>query len=239
MKKKTIRRICLIVVIALALAFVVNQMRWRKTLMKCPAPSLAWGMYRSEVVERLGLSAEDAAGGPSDSIWLEPEQLGWDPAEAWGIPALPDESGRGRIRLSFQKRADSADGRLYLISFSVFLENGDQLMKALRPLYNAPAYWCSRKDWLMGYWFCFPEGTTSTLEEAQRCGYSGRVERGEIYPQLYIKNDQQNQGENCICSVRFMAGPINFPAGEMRWSERMIMRPESEETIHPEEGETS
>ena len=91
----------------------------------------------------------------------------------------------------------------------------------------------------MGYWLSFPEGTTSTLEEAQRCGYSGRVERGEIYPQLYIKNDQQNQGENCICSVRFMAGPINFPAGEMRWSERMIMMPESEETIRPEEGETS
>lgn len=28
---------------------------------------------------------------------------------------------------------------------------------------------------------------------------------------------------------------MNFPAGKMRWSERMIMMPEPEETIHPEE----
>lgn len=225
---KRIVRGCALVLAVLVLAFVVNQMRWRKTLMKCPAPSLAWGMYRSEVVERLGLSAEDAAGGPSDSIWLEPEQLGWDPAEAWGIPALPDESGRGRIRLSFQKRADSADGRLYLISFSVFLENGDQLLKALSLLYNAPAYWCSRKDWLMGYWFCFPEGTTSTLEEAQRCGYSNSIDRAELYPQLYIESKQQDNGEDYVCSVWFMAGPINFPAGGIQRADRLIMMREYE-----------
>ena len=235
MKRRVIRNSCLIVAIIVVLAFLINQMRWKTTLMDCPAPSLAWGMARSEVVERLGLSAEEVAEGPADSIWLEPEQLGWDPAEAWGIPALPDETGRGRIRLSFQKRAGSTDGRLFRISFAIFVENGDQLVKALRPLYNAPGYWCSRKDWLMGYWFCFPAGTSSTFEEAHHCGYSGYIDRGELYPQLYIKNERQGEGENCVCSVRFMAGPMNFPAGEMRWSERMIMMPEPEETIHPEE----
>lgn len=232
---KKILRGCALVLAVLVVAFLINQMRWKTTLMDCPAPSLDWGMERSEVVERLGLSAKEAAGGPADSIWLEPEQLGWDPAEAWGIPALPGEEGRGRIHLSFQKNAGSADGRLFRISFSIFVENGDQLMKALRPLYNAPGYWCSRKDWLMGYWFCFPAGTSSTFEEAQHCGYSGYIDRGELYPQLYIKNERQGEGENCVCSVRFMAGPMNFPAGEMRWSERMIMMPEPEETIHPEE----
>lgn len=236
---KKILRGCALVLAVLVEAFLINQMRWKTQLFDCPAPSLDWGMERSEVVERLGLSAKEAAGGPADSIWLEPEQLGWDPAEAWGIPALPGEEGRGRIRLSFLNEENlgnsSGYGRLFLISFSISIQSGDQLMKALRPLYNAPGYWCSRKDWLMGYWFCFPAGTSSTFEEAQHCGYSGYIDRGELYPQLYIKNERQGEGENCVCSVRFMAGPMNFPAGEMRWSERMIMMPEPEETIHPEE----
>lgn len=231
MMKKIVRG-CAFILAVLGLAFVINQMRWRKTLMKCPAPSLAWGMYRSEVVERLGLSAEDAAGGPSDSIWLEPEQLGWDPAEAWGIPALPDESGRGRICLSFLNEENSGNGsgygRLFLISFSISIQSGDQLMKTMRPLYNAPGYWVSREDSVMGYWFCFPGGTSSTLEEAQHCGYSNSIDRAELYPQLYIESKQQDKGEDYVCSVWFMAGPINFPAGGIQRADRLIMMREYE-----------
>ena len=224
---KKILRGCALVLAVLVVAFLINQMRWKTQLFDCPAPSLDWGMERSEVVERLGLSAKEAAGGPADSIWLEPEQLGWDPAEAWGIPALPDETGRGRIRLSFLNEENlgnsSGYGRLFLISFSISIQNGDQLMKIMRPLYNVPEYWSSREDYVMGYWFCFPGGTSATSGELQHCGYSNSIDRTELYPQLYIESEQRDEGGDYRCSVWFMAGPINFPAGGMKRTNRFVM----------------
>lgn len=232
MKRRVIKNSCLIVAIIVVLAFLINQMRWKTQLFDCPAPSLDWGMERSEVVERLGLSAKEAAGGPADSIWLEPEQLGWDPAEAWGIPALPDETGRGRIRLSFLNEENSGNGsgygRLFLISFSISIQSRDQLMKIMRPLYNVPEYWSSREDYVMGYWFCFPDGTSAPSGELQHCGYSNSIDRTELYPQLYIESEQRDEGEEYRGSVWFMAGPINFPAGGMQRADRLVMMREYE-----------
>ena len=219
---------CALVLAVLAVVFLIDQMRWKTQLFDCPAPSLAWGMARSEVVERLGLSAEEAAGGPADSIWLEPEQLGWDPAEAWGIPALPNETGRGRIRLSFLNEENSGNGsgygRLFLISFSISIQSGGQLMKALRPLYNAPGYWLWKETRVRGYWFCFPAGIRATPEETRYCGHSdSSFYRTEAYPQLYIESEQRDEGEEYRCSVWFMAGPINFPDGGMEKNRRLAM----------------
>lgn len=232
MKRRVIKNSCLIVAIIVVLAFLINQMRWKTQLFDCPAPSLDWGMERSEVVERLGLSAKEAAGGPADSIWLDPEQLGWDPAEAWGIPALPDETGRGRIRLSFLNEENSGNGsgygRLFLISFSISIQSRDQLMKIMRPLYNVPEYWSSREDYVMGYWFCFPDGTSAPSGELQHCGYSNSIDRTELYPQLYIESEQRDEGEEYRGSVWFMAGPINFPAGGMQRADRLVMMREYE-----------
>lgn len=134
---------------------------------------------------------------------------------------MPDETGRGRIRLSFLNEENlgnsSGYGRLFLISFSISIQSGDQLMKIMRPLYNVPKYWSSREDYVMGYWFCFPGGTSATSGELQHCGYSNSIDCTELYPQLYIESEQRDEGEEYRGSVWFMAGPINFPGW---WDEK-------------------